>query len=186
MTNMERSYVTWTGQSGLPGVSVFYGEVGGSLNSDLKTFFTAIRGGFVNTLSWGIPSSGDLIDDVTGALTGTWSNPAGGGTVTGQTSGAYAAGVGAYVNWNTGVVVGRRRLMGRTFLTNMSTAMYDAQGTIDAANLASFQAAVTALVATGDLLVWHRPTGLGGNGESHVVQAGTMPDQVTSLRSRRR
>lgn len=183
MAIIERIVVTWQGAVGLPGVSVFYGDLGASANADIKTFFTSLVGLFPAGLTWTVPSSGDTIDDGTGALSSSWVNVAG-GTVAATNATAYAAGCGAYVNWNTGSVVNGRRLKGRTFLAPLVSTMYDA-GTIVTANLTTMQNAANALVAAGNLLVWHRP-GPGGAGSSANPSSATVPDQVTSLRTRRR
>lgn len=183
MTIIERIPVLWAGAVGLPGVSVFYGELGASANADIKTFFTAVVAMFPSGLTWTIPNTGDTIEDSTGALSSSWVNVAG-GTVAATNASAYAAGCGAYVNWNTGSVVNGRRLKGRTFMAPLVTAMYDA-GTITNANLVVLQAAATALVAAGSTVVWHRPGPLGA-GSSANPSAAVCPDQVTSLRTRRR
>jgi len=187
MADLERIVIPWTGLSGLPGVSVFYGELAGSANADLKAFFTAIQGQFPFGLSWTIPGGGDLIEDSTGALSGTWVNTGGGGTVAASGASAHAAGTGAYVNWRTGAVVGGRRLMGRTFLAPLPNTSYDAAGSIVTGNLSALQTACTNLVTLGNTRVWHRPTTPGGSdGSSAVPTSAEVPDQVTSLRTRRR
>lgn len=183
MADMERIVVEWQGAVGLPGVSVFYGDVGGSANADIKTFFTALVANFPAGLTWTIPSSGDLVDDATGALTGVWVNAAG-GTVAATNASAYAAGVGCYVIWETAAIHNRRRMKGRTFLAPLVTAMYDA-GTITNANLATMRTAASALVTAGSTRVWHRPVG-GAGGSSVQPSAAAIKDQVTSLATRRR
>ena len=184
MADMERIIVRWAGVSGLPGLSVFYGDVAGSANADLKTFFTAIAQRFPVPLTWQIPGSGDLIDDVSGTLSGTWVNGAGGGIVAATGAAQYAAGVGAYVNWRTGAVVGTRRLMGRTYLAPLINSAYDSSGNIVTGDLNALQAAATALVTAGSTRVWHRPGAVAGS--SHQPIGAEIPDQVTSLRTRRR
>jgi len=187
MADLERIVVEWTGLSGLPGVSVFYGELAGSANADLKTFFTAIQSVFPAGLSWTIPGSGDIIEDSDGGLNGVWINTGGGGTVAASGAAAHAAGVGAYVNWRTGATIGRRRLMGRTFLAPLMNSAYDNSGTIVTGNLSTLQTAATALVTAANTRIWHRPSSLvAADGSSSVPLSATVPDQVTSLRTRRR
>jgi hypothetical protein len=184
MADMERIVVTWTGLSGLPGVSVFYGDLAGSANADIKTFFTAIAGLCPLGLTWTIPGNGDLIEDTTGALSGTWVNGAGGGSVAASGAAQHASGVGAYINWRTGAVVSGRRLMGRTFIAPLMNSAYDSSGNIVTGNLTTLQTAASALVTAGSTLIWHRPGA--GAGSSHQPVSATVPDQVTSLRTRRR
>jgi len=184
MANIQRIVCTWTGTSGLPGVSVFYGVELGTANADIKAFFTAIKDVLANPTSIAIPGTGDLIDDVTGALTGAWSNPSGAGTATSAGSNIYAAGVGGYVVWNTASIFGRRRLKGRTFLCPLNVGGYDTSGTLLATPLGTIQTAANALVASGQTRVWHRPGSTAGSAVAPI--SATVPDQVTSLRSRRR
>jgi hypothetical protein len=184
MTDMERIVVAWNGVSGLPGVSVFYGDVGGSANATLKTFFTACQSLFPTGLSWTVPGAGDLIDDATGALTGSWVNAGGGGTVAASGAAAHAAGTGAYVNWLTSGIANGRRVRGRTFMCPLINSAYDGQGTILNTNLTTLQTAATAVCTAGNTLVWHRP-GVGA-GSSFQPFGAVVPDQVTSLRTRRR
>jgi len=184
MADIERIKVVWSGLTGLPGLSVFYGDAGGSANADIKTFFTSIAALFPTPLTWTIPGNGDLVDDATGTLTGIWTNTGGGGTVNAAGSPPYAAGVGAYVNWETSGIVNGRRVKGRTFLLPLFNSAYDNSGTIVNAYVTTLQTAATALVTAGSTLVWHRPGT--GTGSSFQPGAATVPDQVTSLRTRRR
>lgn len=183
---IHRVVVPWNGLTGLPGVSVFFTDSGSTLTSDLGTFFNAIKGLFPNGLTWQIPTSGDILDEVNGELTGEWSGGAG-ATIngTGGASLVYVAGTGAYVKWGTATVTNGRRIRGRTFLTGIGTANYDASGTISGSAITTLQGAASALVTAGNLKIWHRPQGGGGGGEA-VVTSATVPDQVTSLATRRR
>lgn len=184
--SLHRVEVVWNGLTGLPGLSVFYGANGSLLVADLNTFFTAIKGQFPNGLTWQTPSSGDIIDEVTGVLEGEWSGGAASSIVgSGGISANYAAGVGAYINWGTATVTNGRRLKGRTFITNLLGSVYDPTGTIQTTTLTALQSAANALVSGGNLRIWHRPQGGGGGGFGAVTSA-TVPDQVTSLRTRRR
>jgi hypothetical protein len=96
----------------------------------------------------------------------------------------HASGVGAYVNWRTATVVGGRRVMGRTFLAPLMNSAYDSSGTIVTGNLTTLQNAADALAATTDIGVWHRPGGTAG--VLAAIGTAQVPDQVTSLRTRRR
>jgi hypothetical protein len=184
MTTINRHVVTWSGATGLPGVSVFYATGGTDPTGDLVTFFGAIKSLFAPGVSWAILNSGDTIDDTTGTINGGWTGT-GGNVVVSTGAGAYAAGVGCYINWSTGAIVGGRRLKGRTFLCPLLSNQYDTNGTIVNTSLATIATPATALVATGKMRIWHRPvSGVGGS--SALMTAATLPDQVTSLRSRRR
>lgn len=186
MAALRKIPVAWSGAAGLPGLSIFYAPFGTDAGADLMTFFNAVKGLFPSSVQWQVPTSGDTITDSDGAITGAWTAGTG-GSVVGTGSGTYAAGVGAYINWQTGTIIGRRRLKGRTFLAPFITLNYDSSGSITPTALTTAQAAATALASSGHLVIWHRPTSIGAaDGGSGAVVAGQVPDQVTSLRTRRR
>lgn len=185
MPSLRRVEVPWTGLTGLPGLSVFYTDAASDVTTNLATFFNAIKGAFPAGLQWSIPSSGDEIDVATGLLTGGWA----GGTAAVVAAGpntSYAAGVGAFVRWGTPLIVGGRRLKGRTFLAPLLSSLYDSSGTIDNANLGAMQSAASTLAAAGKLVTWHRPSaGAPTGGASATVTSAQVPDQVTWLKTRR-
>lgn len=185
MTTMRRLRVEWNGLSGLPGISTFYVGPASPNVSAFVTYFNAVKALFPSALTWNIPSSGDEIDDATGALTGSWVGSGGGSVVATGGVNPYAAGVGYVTSWQTGIIHGGRRVKGRTFMAPTVTGMFDTNGTLTGPNLATAQAAASALAASGVAWgVWSRPT-VGRAGLYCAVNAATVADQVTSLRSRR-
>lgn len=186
MASVRRIEVVWQGLTGLPGLSVFHSldSVSGALAA-IRAFFLATQSLYPSGLTLSFPNSGDVFDSATGTLTGGWSDTAV-ANVPGSGAGAYAAGVGMFVKWNTGAIVGGRRLKGRTFLCPLGNDRYDAGGTIVDGSVTTVQTAANTLVATGTMNVWHRPTSPGGSdGALHVVTSATPLDKVTALRSRR-
>ena len=185
VSNLRRIPVLWTTGPGGLGLSVFYSQAGTNAGADLVTFFTAIKGAFPTAVTWQVPTSGDLIEHTTGQLTGSWSGGTG-GTVNGGPNTVYAAGTGAYARWLTNTVRNGRKFVGRTFLAPLVSSLFDANGTIDNANLASLQTAANALVTAGTCVVWGRPTTPGGSDGLFAGFTGAqVPDKVTSLKSRR-
>lgn len=186
MASIDRVLVTWTGANALPGVSVFYGTPGApALANDLYAFFDAIKALIPSVVTLTIPAAGDMVDDVTGALSGTWS-ASGVGTIGGIGPGAYAAGVGARVVWRTNGVRNGRRVRGSTFVCPLITNCYENDGSLSSSTIGTLTTAAGAVVTAGRLLVWSRPTNsTSGDGESNVVNAAQVPDRVTALRSRR-
>jgi len=177
--------VVWGTGIGGSGVSVFYSPFGVDATVELATFFNAIKTVFPNAVTWDIPGTGDVIDDTTGLITGAWTaGTAASVSGTGGT-GAYVAGTGAFVRWQTGGIVNGRRVRGRTFLCPLITTAFDSNGTLSNPNVTTFQTAATTLAASGKLLIWHRPSAGGSDGSNHVVVGATVPDKVTSLRTRR-
>lgn len=166
-------------------MSIFYGPFGVDAGASLAAFFSSISNRFPNSLTWSAPTSGDTVEDTTGLITGAWT----GGTAVNQTgsggAGAYAAGVGVAVTWETDKIIGRRRLRGRTFLCPLLASEFQTDGTITAACLTTLNAAATTLVATNDVVIWHRPSSGGSDGDSDPAVGHSIADRVTALRSRR-
>jgi hypothetical protein len=185
MVAIRRVPVAWTTGPGGAGVSVFYSLAADDATASLAAFFNTIKGAFPAAVTWAVPSSGDTIESTTGALTGSWSGGSA-STITGGGSTAYAAGTGAYVRWYTNTIRNGRKFVGRTFLVPLLGSMYDTTGTIENANLGTFQTAANTLVGVGFVGVWGRPTTPGGsNGLWGQFTSAVVPDKVTSLRSRR-
>lgn len=183
MVALNRYRVIWTGGSGGTGLSTFYSaDTSVTLLSDIRTFFNAVKGYFTDDVTWSFPSAGDTIESSTGVLVGAWTattqTPVAGGA-----TGPWVAGVGLRCVWETGAVIGGRRVRGSTFLTGLQGAAFAADGSIDATVHTNVQAAADALAATGEMIVWSRP-GPSGSGTS-AVSSARVPDKVSWLRSRR-
>ena len=186
MATLRRVRVVWNGLGALPGVSTFYTDAADDVTTDLATFFTAISTWYPSGLSWTIPAAGDEISDATGQLVGAWTGGTA-ATVNGGTNSAYAAGTGMYINWVTGIIRASHKFQGRTFLCPLTGGAYQADGTIATTVLSTHQTAANTLVATGKLRIFGRPfPGNPTSGTSGAVTGALIPDQVTSLRSRRR
>lgn len=186
MATIARVPVVWDGLPGFPGVSVFYWDftVAPDL-SELNAFFTAIRNEFHASLTWTIPAAGDTIDDSSGVINGDWI-ATGSGTITGGGgSTPYAAGAGARAVWTTTGLVGGRRVRGSTYLVPLVSSSYDASGTIATTPLGVLRNAAIDLAANGGMKVWSRNDPGSTNGASFPVTSGTVPDKVSTLRSRR-
>lgn len=188
MAQMQRLRVSWSGPGVTgPGLSTFYTSTAGPLGiaDDVLAFFQGQALAFPTNLTITVPSGGDLIEDTTGGLAGTWNEPGTGGTFTGTGTGDYPQGVGMQIRWRTGGIVAGRRVVGSTFICPIMSAIFAADGTIDNVTVASVQAAGTALIAAHpDLRIWSRPKGP-RVGSSHAVETAVVPDRVSWLRSRR-
>lgn len=185
MATIKRVRVLWGGLPGMPGYSLLYGLSSADPTGALSTFFGAIKAAFPPGLQWSIPPSGDTLDDATGALTGSWSGT-GASVVTSTGTGIYAAGAGAWVTWGTAGIVNGRRLKARTFLCPLKGTAFDLNGTIDNTILTTLQTAASTLASAGVLVAWHRPSPTApSGGSSSLITTATVPDQATSLRSRR-
>ena len=187
MTNMARFDVTWTGGSVVgPGLSTFWLDPSTlGVGADIRDFFVSCAPYIATGVSWSFPSSGDLVDDGTGDITGTWTSSA--LAPVNAAGAAPVMGVGARVEWLTGAVYNGRRRRGRTFLVPASSAEIVGQGMLSDNFVNNVGAAASTLVtaAAGSLMIWTRPTTAHPVGAAHAVTSGYVPDQVSWLRSRR-
>lgn len=132
-----------------------------------------------------VPNSGDIIDPSTGDLTGVWSDPEPVGNILGTGAPVAAAGVGACLTWRTAGIVNAHRVRGRTFYVPLTTAAYEADGTINATQLGKLRTLADTLAGL-ELAVWSRPTSAGASdGSMHTVLSGSVSDRVAFLGSRR-
>lgn len=192
MADMRKSISRWTGFAGSPGFTVLYFDAAATtIGSDVRAFWDAIKGLLPTTVTINVDAGGDVIDDATGNLTGTWPGTAP-LPVTGTHVGTYAAPAGAMVTWNSQGIVHNRRVRGKTFLVPSGSGVYASDGSLDATDIATLQAAADALIASASsqLLVWSRPfAGAPNNparvGSSHVVSTATIKDKAVVLTSRR-
>lgn len=195
MTAMNRVSVAWQGWPGAPGVSQFYlDNVPAQTSIDaIRQFFFACSGLLPTGLTISVPGSGDIIEDTTGKLAGTWSVGTTPVVVTGSSATAYAGNAGAVVHWLTNTVAGKHRLRGRTFLVPLASGAYDNTGSIATTALNTITTAASGMVTTmaGNMIVWHRPKIQKGTGSiiavgsSADVTSSRVPDLAVSLRSRR-
>lgn len=184
MTTLNRYRVIWTGGPGGTGVSTFFSnESSITALADIRAFFNTIAGLWPSAMTFSFPESGDQIESTTGTLVGAWTQPAAAPVVGGNPGAAFAAGVGGRVRWGTGAIVNGRRLVGTTYLTDVTVGTFDNNGTLAPAWISQVKAAADTLVATDSLVIWSRPRdGVSGFGS---VESASIPDRVTSLRSRR-
>lgn len=186
---LNRLVLAWSGPQVVGGgvtVLHFEGAEGAvpdvaAIKSAVTTLAAVIPAGVTIT----VPSSGDVIEDTTGELVDVWAG-SGGGAVAGSGPSNTAAGVGACIGWYTGGIVNGRRLRGRTFVVPLTVNAYDLDGTLTASSLGVVQSFATALLASGGLAVWHRPTTTTStDGTSYGVLSQRVKDKVAILTSRR-
>lgn len=185
---LARVVVEWTGGSvvGRAVNVLHYAADGGPpAPAAILSAYDAVKANLPNNVIVTVPGSGDVIEDTTGELVDVWT-AAGGGTVTGTASPAQAAGVGACITWNTGGIINGRKLRGRTFLVPYSASAYEDNGTLSVNGLLFTNNFATAMMASGPLAVWHRPTTVGGSdGNSYGAVIARVRDKVAFLSSRR-
>ena len=181
MATLNQIRCTWSGVTGLPGISTFYATGDPSfLIARLKTFFEAVKTSIPTGITIAYPSSGITVDTATGQANGAWSS-----TTTASTSctatGTYQAPTGAVVNWKTGVYVNGRELRGKTFLVPLANGAFGSDGKLLSTNVTSFTTAAAAVPGGGNpLVVWSKTAAANA-----PVTSATVPAKVAVLRSRR-
>jgi hypothetical protein len=149
-----------------------------------------------------VETGGDIIEDTTGALTGSWTGTAQ-APISTSAAGAYAAPVGFVLEWMTNFVHNGRKVRGKTYIVPAGRDVFGPNGTLDDATVASLQAGGDTFVAnTGsEFRIWSRPraatpswTDVHGTihparpavaGANFVVGGCRVPDKAVVLRSRR-
>lgn len=201
MTNLIRARAIGSGWVGGPGLATFYflGSPTPTVAeateaaARVRAFFVAAAPVIWNSATWQALGDVDVIDDLSGNLvggaTGVTPAPVVG---TGGTNLAPPHNAGLVV-LNTGFIVRGRRLVGRRFVSPVSTGAIAATGVPTAG-------AITALAAAGQSLrttvvtsitsrVWSRPLFQNGvfvaNGTSANHIGETARGKVASIRSRR-
>ena len=199
MVSVYRVTAIWSGFNGAPGYTKFSfadltdaasrnaaGAKVRQLFEDTKAYRTSAMSVLVN------PSI-DEFDMATGALIGSASMTtppaASAGSVSAST--AYAGGTGFCITWNTSLILGRRRVRGRTFFVP-AVSCFDNDGTLLAAAVTAIQAAATTFLALSAPRpnVWARqwssatpPVQVGG--ALAPIDTFTFRDMASQLRSRR-
>lgn len=192
---MHRYQVSWQNWPGAPGVTSFFTDPA-SGNPDpapLRTFFNALAGLLPSGLTITVPATGDLIEETTGQLAGTWTATPTPTVVTGTNTNTYAGNAGAVVHWLSTDVVNGRRVRGRSFLVPLGSSVFDTAGSLSSGTLTTIQTAAAALLAsaTWHPVVWARPytdpAGIHPSrvGSKHPATSYRVPDLAISLRSRR-
>jgi len=151
----------------------------------VHNFFQVFIHGIPAGVTISVPDNGDMIEDTTGEISGSWSD--GGGTLISTCDGAgeFVQGAGIQVRWRTAGIVGRRRVVGSTFICPILHSGFDSSGTPTASQIAGTYTAANGLVAAEPTFrIWSRPKPPRA-GSSHVVTATFVPDRPSWLRSRR-
>lgn len=197
MGNLARLRIELSGAAVVgPSVMTLYQDAAHvGLPSAAKTWLSALAANFPSSLTFTIPDGGDLIQDVDGALEGTWSD-GGGGVVTGTGTQGFLQGTGARVVWGTSGVTNNRRVKGSTFLVPLAAGDFDTSGMMAPASYTSLDTPTQSFLSTMGtaLMIWSRPRKAwvykgvshpARAGTSHSVISATVDRHVTTLRSRR-
>lgn len=185
---IQRLRVEWQGSAiDGAGVTTLFGEADGTtaLYAAFNQLLGQVDSFLAGALTITVPQSGDVLDEATGALIGTWGS--GAAQVHNISSGSvFARGVGARITWDTNAIHAGRRVRGSTFLVPLKNTAYDAQGDLSTVALTAIQDGIDAYMIAmgGRARVWSRPAP-GRPGIASVVTGGSAPDKISWLRSRR-
>lgn len=198
MASVYRITAVWSGFTGAPGYTKFsFADLTDATSRNaagakVRQLFEDLKAYRNNTWSVLVNPAIDEFDMATGALLGTalMTTPptASVGTAVAQ---VYAGGSGFNLTWNTGLILGRRRVRGRTFFVP-AVSCFEADGTILAAAVTAIgTAANTFLALTAPRPnVWSRQWSAGTppvqvGGALAPIDSFTFRDMASQLRSRR-
>lgn len=187
MANLARLRVAWGGSPVIgPGVTtLFFDEASSGFVADTVTLFTSLLSRLPAPMTLDVPNTGELIQDTTGDIVGTWTET-GGATLTATNVTGHLDGVGGRITWETSARRNNRPVRGATFLVPLSMQQYSGAGEIDSAAVAAIQTAVSTFITAraGSMRVWSRPSAAGA-GSSATVLSGIMHPEISWLRSRK-
>jgi hypothetical protein len=187
MVALAQFKVVWSG-TGIngPSFSTFYAVnpsgIPGASNG-IAVFFTAIQAFLPVGTIVGVPNQGQVYDDLTGQLLGTWGGPTQ-SVATGTGTGGFGSAGGTSVRWGTSAILRRHLLVGRTFIVPLAGSAYNANGTVLGSARTAINTAAANLAATGALRIWSRPSAANPVGGSGTVVNGSIPTAQSVLRSR--
>lgn len=184
----------WTGFSGAPGLSVFHFNDSADTTTytpdnavlAVRTFFFGMANLLPTVVTIDVDNNVEVIDPPSGQMTDIISaqdQP----NVVGAAAATYSAPSGAVVHWTTSGVRNGRRVRGKTFLVPLVTSVYQNDGTLATAHMATIAGQAQALIdneATA-LVTYSRPVEGGQLGQQYLVTGQRVPDMAAVLRSRR-
>lgn len=187
MPNLARVRTSWSGAPVVgPGVSTFYfDEAASGFVAAVSAFFVSLAARVPTGVLFTTLNTGDIVDEDTGALVGTWTDGVTGTAAT-SGSGVYASGVGCRGRWSTSGIKNGRRVRGSTFIVPLVGSAYQSDGTIDGTVWTSIRTSFDNLytATAGNMYIWSRPVA-GAGGQANLVIGDDLPDKVSWLRSRR-
>lgn len=177
----------WQLPSGLTTSSVMYFGVGGDLTLTrqyIDAMWESVSTTLSHQVSWRVATSGKVIDEFTGQMTGMWSNTGireGVGKVAEE---PVADATQVLIAWPTNAVRRGRFVLGHTYVPALAVINLEG-GNLAGAAAASIQAAANSFIGAGTQFgVWHRPVA-GSGGELLPAAAGSVRSELAVQRRRR-
>jgi len=193
--------VVWGGFNGAPGYTNLFTTNAGLITTavdnsvaGVAALFNALKPLMATQQTFNISNEVKELDEATGDLVAVHSPGSAPGTIVGTMNpnlGPIA--VGTCIAWGTGGVHHARRVRGRTFLVPMCATVFQSDGTIVDAHLATINAAATAYRTSSayETLVWARPVkdkvthAVTRPGAAFPILTSSVRDRGAVLRSRR-
>lgn len=162
---LQEYVVRWAGARVGAGASVFHFQsVAGSaaaqpLANAVRAMFFSLIAAFPDDISFSFDSEVRELSEA-GALLAAYPITAP-PTTGGSSSAAFASGTGLMVRHNTGVILGGKRVRGRTFMVPVSSASFTTNGDVLASTVSAFNAAFATLITAANgvgapFSVWSR------------------------------
>lgn len=169
------------------GLSTFYVDLASvdSAPDALESFYSVVAANSPDNVTFTVPGDGFTIDDTSSEINGTWSVAAAGGSQVGAASSGFQMGVGCRVRWITEGIRNGRHVIGTTFLCPLASSAFTTDGFLLTTVQSALNAAAGALIASTPIRIVSRPLGPLPDGISSLVQSGSVPLNVSWLRSRR-
>lgn len=188
MALLDRVRVEWSGAPVVgPGVSTFYFTAGGAgMVAATRLLFGSLAAWFPTAIRWNVSPNGDVIEDSTGDIAGSWSDTPG-SVVSGNYAGNYLEGVGGRISWLTASRTRNRVVRGTTFCVPIGVQAFGPDGLLTGAWTGDAMTAANVLVnnSANELRVWTRPQPGQSNGTSHIVTSAVAPLTPSWLTSRK-
>jgi len=187
---------TLTNLEGLPGLHTTYWTGASStpvqadatdVSTRVRAFWNSLAGTMANAVVIAPVAGIDVLDEVTGLLVGGLTS-ASLASVTGSGTGSLPSATMLLLKYSTSVIVGGRRLQGRSFIGPVSTTVNTGGNPTagSATALATAAALLTSGATASALVVWHRPSGEPpAGGSTAPVTAFATANEFAVLRSRR-
>lgn len=197
MASLNRVRVVLDGFPGGPGVMTFYCLNAPEFTLAVRAMLFSISDKIPPSVTFRIPSTGDIIESTTGVIIGAWNAPVR-EAVPGLAAGSYAAPVGWASTWLTDLYLYGRRVRGRTFFVPADGDVFENNGTI-ATQVVSDLGVVNGIFLGGtaaNFVIWQRPSParaatatrparLARAGAFALVTSSRVTDKAAVLRSRR-
>lgn len=187
---MYRVRTSITGYAAYPALSTMYFDEAGGTAQNAADAVRAFWAGFAGTLGNGntavVEADVARIDETDGALLGAISTTTTSVPFTGTGEPLPFATQGL-IRWNTGVVLNRRFVRGRTFIPAFTESAQTAGSPISTImTLMTTQATNLIANSTSTLVIWHQPVGAPpGFGQAVPAAGATAWEKWAVLRSRR-